>query len=426
MRRLRRAQRKHARKRNKLKERAFAVGAAATITFAAGGGLNKALAHSGDERAHQLPVTRDADSDLLSNLEELTIGYRPFRSDQNRNRILDGVELAKRCAAVINELPEYNVIDSNYGQPAHTYKLVYLLRGAERCDICGEEYNMGGWLIINPKLKLLYPHANDPLDGEFLPRLAVHYMEHGSFDCFGRIGTGPWHTGRVNVQRLTRVLELRFPYEPDDHQLPLDYPDPCNPSRTLVPHTDDLDGDLMADTEELDVRFNLYDPDQNHNLAPDGIEFAGQCAAVIKSLPVEGVDPIPEGQVYRQCWFQRGLELCDICGRSVNMGFWRIINPRLGLSIDLYDITCHYMSHGSFSYSGLWVDPPNDPFHCGRVKIALLARILGMPRHCRHLGTLRLPADLNEEGNVDFKDIAGLADKWLKCTDPADPRCDGL
>ncbi|HUW19465.1 MAG TPA: hypothetical protein VMW16_09195 [Sedimentisphaerales bacterium] len=99
---------------------------------------------------------------------------------------------------------------------------------------------------------------------------------------------------------------------------------------TLAPDTNDLDGDLMADTEELAARFNLYDPDQN--LTFDGMEFAKQCAAVIEGLPEEGVNPIPEGQVYKQCWFQRGLELCDVCRQPVNMGFWRIINPKLGLS----------------------------------------------------------------------------------------------
>ncbi|MHC4572872.1 MAG: hypothetical protein ACYS76_01860 [Planctomycetota bacterium] len=369
---------------------------------------------------HQLPVEKDTDDDLLANREEFAIGYRPFRSDQNRNRILDGVELAKRCAAVVHELPMYFLWDPPPGVD-EPYRICHEVDGVEQCDVCGEWIHMGGCTIVNPRIGLRYPDPNDPVDGLFLPDLALHYMEHGSFDCLGSI-----HRGRVDLQRLTRVLELRFPCEPNDHQLPLDYPDPCEPGKTLAPDTNDLDGDFMADSEELAARFNLYDPDQNHSLTPDGIELARQCAAVIDSLPEEGVDPIPEGRVYKQCWFQRGLELCDICGQSVNMGFWRIINPKLGLSVDVYDITCHYMSHGSFSYFGRWTDSPYEPFHYGRIDIGLLTKVLGVPRTCSHLGAIRLPADLDEDGMVNFKDIAELADKWLKCTDPTDPGCDQL
>ena len=100
------------------------------------------------------------------------------------------------------------------------------------------------------------------------------------------------------------------------------------------------------------------------------------------------------------------------------MGYWQIVNPKLGLSIDVYDITCHYMSHGSFSYSGLHLDPPNDPFHNGRVDIELLAKILEMPQQCGDLGTMYLPGDLNKDCKVDLTDFAEFADKWLDSTEP--------
>jgi hypothetical protein len=365
---------------------------------------------------HQLPVAKDADADLLANKEEFAIGYRPFNPDQNHNNILDGVELARRCAIVVGQLPR-----KQEAGPQETYKIEHALDGLERCYICGRWIHMGGWEIVNPKIGMRYPDPNDPLDPMFLPDLALHYMEHGSFDCYG-----DEHSGRVHIARLMRALELRYPYDPNEHQLPLDYPDPCDPTTTLAADTNDLDTDLMADGEELAAGYHLYDPDQNLNLTPDGIELARQCAGIIEGLPIQGTDPIEENQVYKQNWLERGLELCDICGQSVNMGFWRIINPKLDLSIDVYDITCHYMSHGSFSYFGLSVDPPHEPFHYGRVNVALLAKILQMPRRCSHLGTIRLPADLDEDGTVGFRDIAELADKWLKCTDPNDPRCDRL
>jgi hypothetical protein len=412
MRRLRRAHQRHVRREakrsRKFKQRAVVAGTVAAITLVAGIGLNKALADD-----HQLPVSRDADADLLANREELAIGYRPFRPDQNRNQILDGVELAKCCAAVVNQLPQV-------ASPNEPYVIRHEVDGVEYCDICGAEIHMGGGEIINPKFNLHYPDPCDPLDPMFLPDLALHYMEHGSFDCYGSI-----HSGRVDLPRLMRVLGLRLPYDPNEHQLPLDYPDPCDPSGTLAPDTNDLDGDLMADTEELAAGYNLYNPDQNRNLTPDGIELAKQCVAVIDELPVHDPcsdDPTPT-QAYKICWFQHGIELCDICGESVNMGCWEVVNPTLGLSIGVYDITCHYMSHGSFSYSGLSADPPYDPFHYGRIDIALLAKILEMPRNCGHLGTMYLPADVDRDCKVSLADIAELADKWLECTDPNEDGC---
>jgi len=335
---------------------------------------------------HQLPVPHDADSDLLANKEELAIGYRPFRPDQNRNEIPDGVELAKRCAAVVADLPTKEEADPN-----ETYKFEHALDGLESCHICGQEIHMGGWEIINPKLGLKYPDPNDPLDKTFLPDLALHYMQHGSFDCYGKD-----HKGRVNIPRLLRVLELRFPYDPNDHQLPID--------------GNDLDGDLLADSEELAAGYNLYDPDQDNNLLPDGIELAKQCAEVIDELPWEDEVTDPN-QTYKWHKPEKGLETCDICAATVNMGAAGIVNPRLGLRIDCPLIIIHYMEHGSFSYSG-------DIHGKGRIDIPLLARILEIPNRCGHLGTLYLPGDSNKDCIENFTDFADFADKWLQSTDP--------
>jgi hypothetical protein len=169
-------------------------------------GLNKAFAKDTAD-GHQQPVSQDADTDLLADREEVGLGYQPFISDQNKNAVADGVELAQRCAAVIDELYVY-IPGTTMPIPNKTYRIRYAMFGVERCDICGQEVNMGGSEIINPMLGLSYPDPNDPLNGTYLPDLAVHYMEHGSFDCFGDL-----HSGRVDVARLLRVLDLRYPFD---------------------------------------------------------------------------------------------------------------------------------------------------------------------------------------------------------------------
>jgi hypothetical protein len=359
---------------------------------------------------HQLPVPKDPDADLLTNKEEFAIGYKPFDDDQNENEIPDGVELARRLAADVKDLPQW------YGfgdPPKETYKFEHALDGLEQCCICGRWIHMGGWEIKNPKLGLRYPDPNDPLDNMFLPDLALHYMEHGSFDCYGNL-----HTGRVDLQRLMRVLERRLPYDPNEHQLPLDYV--VEPVGQLASDANDLDNDLLADSEELAAGYNLYDPDQDRDLTPDGIGLARQCGEVIEALPVydpHGGDPPPE-QTYKVNCFQRGAEACDICGAMRNMGYWQVINPNLSLSINVPDIACHYMEHGSFSYSAY--------YNKGRINIPILLRILEMPRRCGDLGTIYLPGDLNEDCSENFKDIAEVANRWLECTDPDGDECDKL
>ncbi|KPL25446.1 MAG: hypothetical protein AMJ75_00955 [Phycisphaerae bacterium SM1_79] len=391
MRRLRRAQQRHAKQSKRFKRRAVAAGTAAVVTLATGVTLHKAIAAPTSD-AHQLIVSQDADADLLANAEELAIGYRPFESDQNRNETPDGVELAKRCAAAVSELPIF-VFGSPTPPPDETYKMQHGLYGLEQCDVCGEWIHMGGWEIINPQLALRYPDPNDSLDGKFLPDLALHYMEHGSFDCYGAV-----HTGRVDMARLLRVLDVRFPCDPNDHQIPVTRPD--------------LDGDLLTDNEELKAGYNLYDPDQDDDLLPDGIELAKQCGEIIDQLPTYEPNTPDVNELHKLDYSQRGIEHCDICGTTRNMGYWHVINPKLGLSIEVPDILCHYMEHGSFSYSG-------DIHGKGRIDVPLLAKILEMPRQCGHLGTVYLPGDLNRDCRLNFADLAETADNWLDSTEPA-------
>jgi len=391
MRRLRRAHQKYvreqAKKRKKFKQRAIAAGTAAVITLGAGAGINKALAAYTPDN-HELPVSQDADADLLANKEELAIGYRVFEPDQNRNETPDGVELAKRCAAIIEELPYWNP-NGDDPEPNEIYKIDGAQWGVESCDICGEGMNMGGIWIVNPKLHLSY--LPRPLgDDNLLPYMSLHYMEHGSFSFSGSV-----NIGRAKVARLLRVLELRFPYDPNEHQLPVD--------------ASDLDEDFLADSEELAAGYNLHDPDQDNDLTPDGIELAKRCAAVINELPWQD-DALP-GETYRWGPYLLGWDTCDICGAEVGMGPAGIVNPRLGLNVECYLMAIHYMSHGSFSHSG-------DASGTARIDVPALMKVLEMPRRCGDLGTVYLPGDLNEDCKVDFTDFAELADKWLESTNP--------
>jgi hypothetical protein len=111
-------------------------------------------------------------------------------------------------------------------------------------------------------------------------------MEHGSFNYAGDI-----QRGRIDVPALMRALELRFPGEPDEHQLPVS--------------ANDLDGDLLTDNEELAAAHNLYDADQDKDLTPDGIELATQCAQVIEALPVHEPNEPGVGELYKASFMQR-------------------------------------------------------------------------------------------------------------------------
>ncbi len=388
MRRLRRAHERHVKASRRFKRRIVAAGTAAAISIAASG-LAKPEVPIADK--HQMIVATDADGDLLADSEEYAIGYQPFTADQNRNTFQDGVELAARCWDAIAQLP----LEADVTDPGQLYKQELLMFGLEQCEVCGETVNMGSVRIVNPRLGLSVE----------LPIIGIHYLEHGSFAFAGDL-----HRGRANVPLLLRTLEVRFPYEPDEHQLPLEYS--TETTGQIAPDANDLDGDMLADGEELAAGLNLHDADQNENLLPDGIELAQRFAAIIDRLPI--FDPgSPDGKgVYRINYMLRGLEWCEICGESVNMGYWQIVNSTLGLSVDVPVIAWHYMQHGSFSFHG-------DVHGAGRADAAALKEILEFPTQCGDLGIPRPPADLNGDCKVDFKDLAELANRWLDSADLA-------
>lgn len=393
--RLRRAHQRHPRENWLFRRRILAAGTAAALSL---GGTGIAGLPSPTHDRHQILVTPDADKDFLTDSEESAIGYQPFSADQNRNAFPDGVELAVRCLEAITRLP--TTADAN--DPARIYKEELPQRGVERCESCGGMIEMGTLRLINPRLGLQTE----------LPFISRHYMEHGSFNYQGGA-----NKGRANVPLLLRVLELRFPCEPDLHQLPLDYrPAEMDP---LAPDANDLDGDLLADSEELALGLNLHRADQNENLVPDGPELAQRFAEIIDRLPAFEPDSPDAKGIHKVNFMLRGIELCEICGESVNMGHWQVVNSTRGLSLDVPVIAWHYMQHGSFSFLSRVHD-------AGRMDMAMLRQILEFPRQCGDLGTMLLPGDMTGDCRVDFKDLSILADQWLQSPDPAGEQADHL
>ena len=391
MRRLRRKRRTLAKTQRRLHRHAIAAGAAVAISLS-GQAHSAKSPETATTDVHQTATEDDTDGDMLTDREEIALGYQPFRNDQNRNGALDGAELAMRCAQVIAELP----LDTEATGPNQTYKRALRLLGLETCSVCGETVNMGAIEIVNPRLGLRVE----------IPVLAVHCMEHGSPSHAGDI-----HDGRVDVPRLARVLALRFPHETDDHQLPLDYAGES--VEHIAVDANDLDGDMLANNEELAIGLNLYDADQDNNLLPDGIQLAKRCAEVIDSLPT--IDPsAAEGKgIYKVSYMMRGLEWCEICGESVNMGYWQIVNSDSGLSMDVPEIARHFMEHGSFSYLG-------SVHGGGWAEVANLLGILGLPSGCGDLGTVYAPADLNRDCKVDGEDFTLFVEQWLSSIEPTE------
>jgi hypothetical protein len=341
---------------------------------------------------HQIAVAKDADKDLLNDREEWALGYDLLQPDQNHSGIADGAELAMRCAAAIAQLP----LRTETADERKPFKEELFVFGLETCDVCGEAVNMGAVRVVNPTLGLAVE----------LPILATHYMAHGSFSYAGEI-----NKGRVEIATLARTLGIRFPCEPNEHQLPLTMK--IDSGQQIAPDANDLDGDLLADTEELAAGFGLYDTDQDRDLLPDGIHLARRCAEIIDRLPtVEPNAPEAKG-VYKISYMMRGLEWCEICSQSVNMGYWEIVDAASGQSMQVSEIARHFMEHGSFSYMGT-------VHGAKRTDVAALLEILGWPVKCGDLGTTYLPGDLNKDCNVDAKDLVELARQWLASTDPAD------
>ncbi len=257
---------------------------------------------------HWLYVENDTDGDLLADEEEIALGYDENDRDMNANWWPDGVELGKLFNEIIESLP---VREPNEPEPCGTYKIDVVAYGSEYCEVCGETVNMGYYTIVNPVTGV-------ELD---VQKMGVHFLKHGSFTY-----DGGYHDGRVDPVALANILH-------DPH---------------LVPVAGDSDGDYLSDMEEASIGFDPEDPDEDGNWIADGAHLAHQMAQTIQSLP-QG--PLPD-QVYRIDHVQYGIEICEVCGEDVNMGYVEVHNPMTGTSFQVDYIALHSMEHESFDYQG--------------------------------------------------------------------------
>jgi len=255
--------------------------------------------------AHLLPVQPDADHDFLTDWEEHFLHKEPQNPDENQNKIPDGIDLAQQWVKEIDALP-------TTPQPDRTYRLDFLLRGLETCEICGKKVNMGHLTLVNPRAGLYIA----------LPYLALHVMEHGSFSYAGDVHG----KGRVDPWLLNAVLHSRGP----SHQ------------RKIF---GDSDGDGLTDTEEEALGTSPQVVDSKLRGVPDGFYFARRFFEEICALPTDS--NAPRYVVHHPTF---GVYPCPICGEPINMGFLQIINRLENLQVSLSYTAFHFLQHGCFTY----------------------------------------------------------------------------
>ena len=261
---------------------------------------------TGQGGGHLLPVTLDADGDLLSDVEEGDLGTNPQVPDEDRNQVPDGIDLARKTAGAIAVLPVGPVT-------APGFRLDFPLRGLERCDICGTNVNMGHLTVCNP-LAQLYAKV---------PYIALHYLEHGSFSFAGDVHG----KGRNEVRLLVDALHSSGPSH-------------------LLPVTGDTDGDGLRDVEESHFHLDKTLPDTDGDGVPDGFALADGFSDEITVLPRT---TNPECYVVEHPL--RGTVTCATCGATVNMGWLDVVNPREHLTVTVPYLAMHYLRHGSFAWS---------------------------------------------------------------------------
>jgi hypothetical protein len=285
--------------------------------------LKAVLEADGTWHRLKLAAGSDKDDDGLYDNDEPHLGTDPYLTDTDQDGIIDGIQLSRAFAALIDSLPREPKTDSVYVEE-------HAAKGVESCAQCGESVNMGYLRIINP------------MESQWteLPFLALHYMRCGGFSYDGDV-----HKGMANA----RILDMVIHPQGTSH---------------LLEVADDQDKDGLKTDEESYFSADTNMPDSNDNGLLDGIELGLQLAAEIDSLPREAQINAP----YLIEHYMWGLENCEVCGQAVNMGYVEITSPINGDTLITPIIGLHAMNHGSFSYDG--------SLHDGRVDPIRLAKIL--------------------------------------------------
>ncbi len=304
-----------------------------------------------DDDPHRLPAPDDVDGDGLSYAEEMVIGSALSLNDSDGNGIPDGVDEGLRLYSIIESLPTVPLPDG-------PYKVDWAMDGVEQCAVCGQWIGMGFFQIIHPVRGL----------ETVVHKIALHYLEHGSIGYDGSI-----HSGRVDVDLLKRILT------------PVDAP------HILVSALSDDDNDQLENGEEPLLLTDPLDPDTDGDSLEDGPQVVEGLVATLSMLPRE---PREDGPYVTENKL-RGLETCDVCGETMNMGWITVINPLENISIDLPYIALHYLGHGGLGYSS--------DLHAGRTLPTVLSSVLYGTG-----GAHRIPIgnDSDNDGLTDDEELA--------------------
>jgi len=159
-----------------------------------------------------------------------------------------------------------------------------------------------------------------------------------------------------------------------------------------MPVSDDMDRDLLADSEEEAIGYDPNNADEDGNDVADGVDLALALYSQIDQLDwyweewVGGPDvsdpptieqELPTDRIYA-IHFEYMYDcqwICSVCGEGTTVGHLQIVNPDLhatweeGFILPLDAL--HFMEYGSFSYSSACGDP-----HEGRVDVQGLLEVL--------------------------------------------------
>jgi hypothetical protein len=137
----------------------------------------------------------------------------------------------------------------------------------------------------------------------------------------------------------------------------------------LIPVTGDTDADYLSDVEERTLFSNAIgiavplfhdpqNPDENSNQILDGVDLCRNLTKRISDLRTfRPWDDLPTTYTFKVERFQYGIVGCPICGQTMNMGCYEIVNPILQTETWLSVLALHFMEHDSFTWYR-WSDPP--------------------------------------------------------------------
>ncbi|MBN2355601.1 hypothetical protein JXO59_05780 [candidate division KSB1 bacterium] len=163
------------------------------------------------------------------------------------------------------------------------------------------------------------------------------------------------------------------PYHPDSHLFAL-------------PSEVDADQDFLENRLEPLLQLDGNKSDSDHDGVPDGPDLAQQLWLFYRALPDH---PRKDGP-YVENYMMRGLETCNVCNETVNMGYAIIVNPLENLSLEVpYIFLHHFFEHGSFSYDG-------NVHGNGRMNAALLKIILTSDGKSHWLGESYSESEVQE------------------------------